>query len=87
MIGTSETIIIVGILFLVVLLLFLLAIPIWAVIDAASRPSSQWKAAQLDRTTWVILVAGGTVFLAPVGFCFAIYYLLLIRPKLDAGSW
>lgn len=87
MIGTSETIVIVAILFVVVSLLFLLAIPVWAVIDAASRPSSQWKAVQLDRTTWVILVAGGTVFLAPVGFCLAVYYLMSIRPKLEAGPW
>ena len=59
-------------------------IPIWGLIDAASRPEKQWLSCGINRVTWVLIMLLGTVFCFPVGAISALYYLALIRPKLDA---
>jgi hypothetical protein len=73
------------ILCLLVLMLAALAVPIVAIIDAAKRPDKEWQAAGVSRELWIILIAGGTFFLLPVGFAVAVYYLAAMRPRLDTA--
>ena len=64
----------------------LLALPIWAVVDALGASDAQWAAIGQQRTTWILLiglsvVCGGGV----VGVILAVIYLITVRPKLQAA--
>ena len=74
---------------LVILLVFfvpLIAIPIWAVVDALQGTDAQWAAVGQQRTLWVSLIAVGTFCGGPVGLVLAVVYLLTVRPKLIAAK-
>jgi hypothetical protein len=79
-IGSTEFVVI------VVLGLVPLAICIWAIVDAASRPDTAWKAIGKSRATWITLIAVFTIFCNLVGFVLAIAYLTTIRNQLKAVS-
>lgn len=53
---------------------------LWGAVDATCLPSEHWKAAGLDRTTWVALMGIG----APLGFgvLAAVAYAFRLRPRL-----
>lgn len=58
-----------------------LAVPVLIVIalaDLASRPEAEWRAAELDRLVWALIV----IFVAVVG---PVLYLAIARPKLAAA--
>lgn len=59
---------------LAVLLLFV-AFPIWGIIDAATRPDSEWAVADQNKIVWLLV----QVFLWMIG---SLVYFLAIRPKL-----
>ncbi|HEY3209012.1 MAG TPA: sulfite exporter TauE/SafE family protein [Actinomycetota bacterium] len=61
-----------------------LALPIWGVVDAVTRPRHHWEIAGLSRRLWVGVQAGGAM--AGVGFLAAIVYLASVRPKLNAAG-
>ena len=66
---------------IVVLVAFaLLALPGWAIVDAANRPDHLWQEAGLRKRTWVATLAGG----APVGIGFvaALAYFIKAKPRL-----
>jgi hypothetical protein len=66
--------------FLVLLLLLgLVGLPILAVIDAAVRPASAWRAAGESKVVWILL----SWFLGVIGACI---YLLVIRPRVAAAE-
>ena len=56
-------------------------VPVWAVVDAATKPSQAFAAAGSSKTTWILLVVLFTLLLGVVGFGLAVIYLAVIRPK------
>ncbi len=68
-----------GLLIVLVALVFGLLVPLWAVIDAASRPAGAFYGAGSNKTTWVVIIAIAWFF--GLGFFLGGYYLLFTRPK------
>ena len=62
-----------------------LVLPIWAIVDAVSRPDAVWAATGQNKTLWIVLIVVLTV-LCGVGWIVALVYLLSIRPKLIAAQ-
>lgn len=62
----------------------LIALPVWAVLDALARPGWQWGVTGLNKGRWVLALA----VTAPlgIGFLVAVQYLRQIRPKLSAAE-
>lgn len=54
------------------------ALPLWAIVDAATRPDWAWTAAGQSKVLWIILPIVGS--LSCVGWILAIVYLAVIRP-------
>jgi hypothetical protein len=67
---------------IVLLILAVVALPVWAIVDAIIRPDSAWAAADQNKTLWVVMLIVGTFALGPVGLVLAIVYLASIRPKM-----
>jgi hypothetical protein len=66
---------------LVVVLLILvgIAVPLWAVVDAARRPADAFSAARSNKTIWIVVIAVAWFF--GLGFFLGGFYLLFTRPK------
>ena len=64
-----------------VLLVALLGVflPIWGILDAATRPDNAWIAADQSKMVWVVV----QLFLWTIG---TIAYLIVVRPKLKARA-
>ena len=62
----------------------LVALPVWGVIDAISRPAYQWERIGESRNRWVILM-GATAPLG-VGFLVALQYFVRVRPQLASAE-
>jgi hypothetical protein len=62
------------------IVLVVLALPLWAIIDAISRPAVAFYAAGSNKTAWVIVLLVAT-FVLGIGFFLAAYYLLVVRRK------
>jgi hypothetical protein len=60
-----------------------LAVEIWAIVDAARRPSAAWAAIGKSKATWIALIAVFAVFCGLVGLILAIVYLATIKPELQ----
>jgi hypothetical protein len=72
---------------LVVVLLVLvvgLVVPVWAIVDAASRPSGAFSAAGSSKTMWIVLIVVGWLVTGLIGVVLAIVYLASIRPRVRA---
>jgi len=67
---------------IVLLIVALVALPVWGALDAAARPHPDWSKAGLSRRLWVGLQAIGALF--GIGFGAAIAYFAKARPKLEA---
>jgi hypothetical protein len=63
---------------------FVLAL--WALIDAAIRPSQVFQAAGQNKTLWIVLPIVGMFLFVLVGGVLGIVYLTAIRPKLKQGA-
>ena len=57
------------------------AVPLWAVIDALSRPSGAFKAAGSSKGMWVALILVFWLLTGVVGLVLAIVYLASVRPR------
>jgi hypothetical protein len=67
---------------LVVLLILVgIAVPLWAVVDAARRPADAFYAAGSNKTIWIVVIAVAWFF--GLGFFLAGFYLLFTRPKVS----
>jgi hypothetical protein len=67
---------------LIVLLILLgIAVPLWAVVDAARRPAAAFFGAGSNKTVWIVVIAVAWFF--GLGFFLAGYYLLFTRPKVQ----
>ena len=75
-----------GLFILVFLLLGIatLAIPIWALVDAGTKPSAAFDAAGSSKVLWIVLIAALWVFTGIVGLIVAIVYLASVRPRVQA---
>ena len=64
---------------LAVLFLFL-AVPIWSIVDAVSRPAVAFYSAGSNRTAWIVVLV--VALLLSFGWLLGGYYLLFTRRKL-----
>jgi hypothetical protein len=71
-------------LFLIVLFVVGLVIPVWAIVDAASRPSGAFAAAGSSKPMWIVLMVIGWLVTGVIGIVLAIVYLTSIRPRVRA---
>lgn len=58
-----------------------LGISIWAIVDAAQRPSGAFAAAGSNKAMWIALIAVGWFLTGVVGLILACVYLGSIRPR------
>lgn len=73
-----------GQLWLSLLAAVLVALPIWALVDAVGRPGRYWEATGASKGAWV---AGlGATALFGVGFLVGLVYLVKIRPPISSAE-
>jgi hypothetical protein len=65
---------------LLVVLIVGMVIPLWAIIDAISRPAVGFYAAGSNKTAWVLVLLVAT-FVLGIGVVFAAFYLVSVRRK------
>jgi hypothetical protein len=70
---------------ILLVMVMLLIIPIWAIVDAASRPDSQWAAVGQNRRRWLVYLTVGSL-LPVIGLVLLIVYLASIRPQLQRAT-
>ena len=63
-----------------------LLVPIWAIADAASRPTGAFVAAGSSKALWITLIVVFWLVTGIVGFVLAVVYLASIRPRVKAIS-
>lgn len=71
------------ILTLILVLSVLLGIPIWALVDAAGKPSEAFLKVGSSKGLWIALIAVFTICFVVVGLILAVIYLVSVRPKVD----
>jgi hypothetical protein len=59
-------------------------IPIWAIVDAASRPSGAFSAAGSSKAMWISLIVVFWLITGIVGLILSVVYLASIRPRVRA---
>jgi sodium-dependent phosphate cotransporter len=62
----------------------LIAMPVWATLDAVGRPAWQWHVMGLSKRAWVVALA--LTAPAGIGVLVAFQYLRRVRPKLSAAE-
>ena len=69
----------------VILVLFVtIGVPLWAIIDAVSRPTGAFTAAGSSKGLWLALIILLTLFTGIVGVIVSGVYLTSIRPRVRA---
>jgi hypothetical protein len=81
LIGLGNRVAAAGGLWLGLLAAVLLALPIWAVMDAASRPAWHWETIGESRRRWVTALA--LTLPLGIGFALALRYFVKVRPRLS----
>jgi hypothetical protein len=61
-----------------------LVLPIWALIDAISRPSAAFTAAGSSKGLWITLIVVFWLLTGIIGAVLSIVYLASIRPRVRA---
>ncbi len=59
-------------------------LPVWAVVDAASRPSGAFTAAGSSKAMWISLIVVFWFITGIIGLVLACVYLASIRPRVRA---
>ena len=70
----------------VLLALAAFALPWWAVVDIAMRPKLTFVSTGLTKKAWLVLLIGFTVFTYFVGLGIALYYVFVVRPKMNRAA-
>jgi Protein of unknown function (DUF2516) len=70
--------------FILLIAVVMLVIPIWALVDAISRPSGAFSAAGSSKGMWVALIAITWLLTGIIGTVLSIVYLASIRPRVRA---
>ncbi len=73
-------------LILVVVFLLPVGIPVWGLLDAASRPDWAWERVDQNKVRWIFLQALGVAPFLIIGFVCSVFYLAAIRPKLRSAQ-
>jgi len=73
-----------GGLLILVIALVTLVIPIWALVDAVSRPSGAFVAAKSSKGMWITLIVLFWIFTGVIGVILSVVYLASIRPRVKA---
>ncbi len=63
-----------------------LLVPIWAIADAAARPSGAFVSAGSSKAMWIALIVVFWLVTGIVGFVLACVYPASIRPRVKAIS-
>ena len=71
-------------LFILVVAIVSIGIPLWAIIDAATKPSVAFRAAGSSKAMWIALIIVFSFFTGIIGLILAIVYLSWIRPRVQA---
>lgn len=72
-------------LLMALVILFLgVGVPLWAVIDAASRPATAFYGAGSNKTAWIAVIV--VAFLLGIGVFLGGFYLLFTRQKVRRQS-
>ena len=58
-----------------------LVVPIWALVDAISRPTGAFTAAGSSKGMWIALILLFWLFTGIVGVVLSVVYLASIRPR------
>jgi hypothetical protein len=66
-------------LLIVIVVLVAVAVPLWAVVDAASRPASAFFGAGSNKTIWIVVIV--VSWFIGLGLFLGGFYLLFTRPK------
>lgn len=72
--------------FLLVILLVVWGLPIWAIVDAASKSREAFSRAGSSKTGWIVVIVASAFLLGPVGMFLAAIYLLWVRPKVNRAA-
>ena len=62
----------------------MLVIPLWALVDAISRPGGAFTAAGSSKGLWIALIVLFSIFTGVIGLLLGIVYLVSIRPRVKA---
>ena len=68
----------------ILLAVVLVGLPLWGVVDAASRDGGHWAVANKSRSRWLRVQGMGAPF--GIGFIASIVYFARIRPVLEAAT-
>jgi hypothetical protein len=68
-----------GLFVTLVVLACAVVVPIWAIVDAASRPRVAFYGAGSNKTAWIVVIV--IAWLIGLGFFLGGFYLLFTRPK------
>jgi Protein of unknown function (DUF2516) len=68
-----------GLLLGVIIPFLAIGVPLWAIVDALSRPSLAFYQADTHKTAWVMVLAVSTFI--GIGFFLGAYYLMSVRHK------
>lgn len=66
-----------------------LALSVWALLDAARRPSWAWALCRRSQVVWMASILCGTLMVVP-GLVISLWYLLKVRPTVadaEAGQF
>ena len=58
-----------------------IAVPIWAIVDAASHSNAAFHAAGSSKATWIVVLVAFTILFDVVGLFLAIFYLAVTRQR------
>jgi hypothetical protein len=65
-----------------IIVLLGIALPLWAIVDAISRPAVAFYAAGSNKTAWVIVLVVFT-FVLGIGLFLAAFYLVSVRRRVQ----
>jgi Na+-transporting NADH:ubiquinone oxidoreductase subunit NqrE len=65
-----------------IMVLLGIALPLWAVVDAMSRPAVAFSAARSNKTAWIVVLLVFT-FILGIGLFLAAFYLVSVRRKVQ----
>jgi hypothetical protein len=68
-----------GLLVVLIVLFFLVAVPLWALIDVVTRPAAAFKGARENKTVWIVVIAGS--WFMGLAWLTGGVYLLFFRRK------
>jgi hypothetical protein len=69
---------------LLIVLVVTLVLPVWAVIDAAMRPSAAFTAAGSSKPLWITLIVVSWFLTGLIGMILSVVYLFSIRRRVKA---